>query len=133
MTIISEEFYIFPEEVYRIGNSSSPKMTALRVGEIDVYEIKGIKVVIANGKGVSVFTLKGLKEERLTGFAWKFNKNTPIEVGLKLVDDEKPEHYTLAPIKNMPLDEYKGILEKMGLKCSKYLKIKKDGSMEITV
>lgn len=132
MSIINKEFYIFPEEVYRVGNSSSHKMTALRVGEIDVYEIKGIKMVTANGKGISVFTLIGLKEEGLTGFAWKFTKNTPVEPGLKLIDDEKPEHYTLAPIKNMPLDEYKGLLEKMGLKCSKYIKIKKDGSMELT-
>ncbi len=132
MTTINQEFYIFPEEVYRVGNSSSPKMAALRVGEIDVYEMKGVKMVVSNGKGISVFTLEGLKKEGLTGFAWKFNKNTAIEFGLKLIDDEKPEHYTLAPCKNMPLDEYKGLLEKMGLKCAKYLKIKKDGTMEIT-
>ena len=132
MSIINKEFYIFPEEVYRVGNSSSHKMTALRVGEIDVYEIKGIKMVTANGKGISVFTLKGLQDEGLTGFAWKFIKNTPVEPGLKLIDDEKPEHYTLAPVKNMPLDEYKGLLEKMGLKCNKYMKIKKDGTMELT-
>ena len=130
--IINKEFYIFPEEVYRVGNSSSPKMTALRVGEIDVYELKGVRMVVSNGKGISVFTLDGLRAEGLTGHAWKFNKNTPIEAGLKLIDDEKPEHYTLAPTKNMPIDEYKSLLEKMGLKCSKYLKIKKDGSMEVT-
>ncbi len=130
--IINKEFYIFPEEVYRVGNSSSPKMTSLRVGEIDVYELKGVRMVVANGKGISVFTLDGLIGEGLTGYAWKFNKNTPIELGLKLIDDEKPEHYTLAPTKNMLLDEYKSLLEKMGLKCNKYLKIKKDGSMEIT-
>jgi hypothetical protein len=77
------------------------------------------------------FTLDGLRAEGLTGHAWKFNKDTLIEAGLKLIDDEKPEHYTLAPTRNMPLDEYKGLLEIMGLKCSKYLKIKKDGSMEV--
>lgn len=131
MSTINQEFYIFPEEVYRVGNSSSPKMAALRVGEIDVYEMKGVRMVVSNGKGISVFTLEGLKKEGLTGFAWKFSKNTPVEFGLKLIDDEKPEHYTLAPTKNMPLDEYKGLLEKMGLKCSKYLKIKKDGTMEV--
>lgn len=130
MEIVNQDFYIFPEEVYRVGNSTSPRMSALRVGEINIYELKGVKMVIANGKGISVFTLKGLKEEGLTGFAWKFTKNTVIEPGLKLVDDDKPEHYVLAPIRNMPLDEYKGLLEKMGLKCEKYLRIKKDGTME---
>lgn len=132
MSIINKEFYIFPEEVYRVGNSSSHKMTALRIGEVDIYQLKGIKMITANGKVISVFTLAGLEKEGLTGFAWKFRKNTRVENGLKLIDDEKPEHYTLAPTKNMPLDEYKKLLNKMGLKCVKYLKIKKDGSMEKT-
>lgn len=132
MSIINEDFYLFPEDVYRVGNSSSHKLTAIRVGEIDVYEMKGVKIVTANGKGVSVFTLQGLKDEGLTGFAWLFAKNTQVEPGLKLIDDNKPEHYTIAPVRNMPLDEYKGLLEKMGVKCSKYFKIKKDGKMERT-
>jgi len=130
MAIVNQDFYIFPEEVYRVGNSTSPKMSALRVGEINIYEIKGVKMAVANGKGISVFTLQGLQDEKLTGFAWKFKKETHVEPGLKLVDDEKPEHYVLAPVRNMPLDEYKGLLEKMGLKCTKYLKIKKNGVME---
>lgn len=130
MGIVNQDFYIFPEEVYRIGNAASPRMSAFRVGEINIYELKGVKMVIANGKGISVFTLRGLKDEGLTGLAWKFTKNIAVEVGLKLVDDDKPEHYVLAPVRNMPLDEYKGLLEKMGLKCVKYLRIKKDGTME---
>jgi len=130
MVIVNEDFYIFREEVYRIGNSSSPKMSALRVGEINIYELKGVTMVVSNEKGISVFTLKGLQDEQLTGFAWQFKENTDVEPGLKLVDDKKPEHYILAPVRNMPLDEYKGLLKKMGIKCTKYLKIKKNGTME---
>ena len=37
---------------------------------------------------------------------------------------------TICNYPRMPLDEYKGLLEKMGLKCTKYLKIKKNGVME---
>jgi hypothetical protein len=132
MSIINQDFFIFPEDVYRVGNFSSHRLTALRGGEVDIYEMKGIQMVIANGKGVSVFTIKGLKDEGLTGYAWLFTKGTSVEHGLKLIDDNKPEHYTLAPFSNMPLDEFKGLLEKMGMKCAKYLKIKKDGSMERT-
>jgi len=132
MPIINKNFYLFPEDVYRMGNSSSHKLTSLRVGEVSVYEIKGVKMVTANGKGVSVFTLQGLKDEGLTGFAWLFTKGTHVVPGLKLVDDNKPEHYTLAPMRNMPLDEYKGLLEKMGIKCSKYLRVRKGGAIERT-
>jgi len=32
MAIINQDFYIFPEEVYRVGNSGSYKLTAIRVG-----------------------------------------------------------------------------------------------------
>lgn len=60
----------------------------------------------------------------------EFTESTAVEPGLKLVGDDEPEHYVLAPVTNMPLDEYKGLLEKMGLKCEKYLRIKKDGTME---
>lgn len=132
MSIALKDFYIFPEDIYRVGNSSSHKLTAIRVGEIDVYDLQGVKMVIANGKGVSGFTLRGLHEEGLTGFAWLFQKGTMVEPGLKLVDDEKPDHYVLAPVTNMPLDQYKSLLEKMGRKCSKHLKIRKDGTMERT-
>ena len=129
MNVIGEDFYIIPEEVYRVGNSGSHKITSIRPGEIDVYEMKGVRMVVANGKGISVFTKKGLEAEKLTGYAWLFLKNIAIENGLKLIDDEKPEHYTLAPIKNMPIDEYKSLLTKMGVKCDKYLKLNKNGSI----
>jgi len=129
MAIVNQDFYIFPEEVYRVGNSGSHKLSAIRVGEITIYELKGVKMVVANGQGVSVFTLQGIKDENLTGYAWLFNKGTQVEQGLKIIDDNKPEHYTLAPVRNMPLVEYKSLLEKMGIKCAKYLKLNKDGSI----
>ena len=33
------------------------------------------------------------------------------------------------PVKNMPLDTYKGLLEEMVMNCIKYLQVKKDGTM----
>jgi hypothetical protein len=131
MSIVTQDFRVFPEEVYRVGNSTSPRMSALRVGEVLTYELRGVRMVVANGKGISVFTLKGLKEEGLTGFAWKFDRNTPVEPGPVLIDNEKPEYCVLAPARNRPLGEYKGLLEKMGPKCAKNLRIKKDGTMEV--
>lgn len=132
MSIALKDFYIFPEDIFRVGNATSHKLTAIRVGEVDVYDVEGVRMVIANGKGVSGFTLRGLRDEGLTGFAWLFPKGTMVEPGLKLVDDAKPDHYVLAPVTNMPLDRYKALLDVMGRKCSKHLKIKKDGTMERT-
>ena len=40
---------------------------------------------------------------------------------LKLVTDS-PGHYLVAPVKNMPVDKYKGILEEMALKALKLFK-----------
>lgn len=85
-------------------------------------------MIIANDKGVSLYTAKGLVEEGLTGFAWKFEKGTAVVSGLKLVND-KPEHYMLSPLHNMPLDKYKGLLEEMGLLCGKYFRIKNPGEL----
>ncbi len=129
MNSIDQEFFIFPEEVYRMGNSGSHRLTVIRPTEINTREVKGVTMVKANNRGVSVYTLEGLKAEQLTGFAWKFKKNTPVVKDLKLVSDDKPGHYVLAPAREMPLDTYKGLLEEMGVKCDKYLKVKKDGTI----
>jgi hypothetical protein len=128
MSITLDEFLLFPEDVYRVGNSSSHKLSAVRSWEVDTMVINGVTVVIANGKGVSLYTIEKIIEKRLTGFAWKFNRGTRIVSDLRLVRDE-PEHYMLAPIRNMPVDKYKGLLEEMGLHCSKYYKVKEDGTL----
>jgi hypothetical protein len=90
--------------------------------------IKGVTIVVANNNGVSVWTKEGIIEKGLTGYAWLIKNGSSLPFGLKLVNDT-PGHYMLVPIKNMPLDTYKGLLEEMGMKCEKYLQVKKDGTM----
>lgn len=124
-----EEFLMFPEEVLRIGNNTTPRLNAVRPTEIDTITIQGIKVVIANGKGVSLYRLDKLLQIGLTGYAWRFNQDSLVVHGLKLVND-KPGHYMLAPAVNMPLDKYKGLLEEMGMKCCKYIRVKEGGAIE---
>jgi len=53
---MNKEFYIVPEDVFRVGNNDSPRMHMVRASEIDLTEINGIKFVIANGRGVSLYT-----------------------------------------------------------------------------
>ena len=126
MSVKLEEFIFFPEEIYRMGNSTTHKLTTVRPIEVNTININSVTMIVANGKGVSLYTIHKIIEKGLTGFAWKFEKSAKIIPGLKLVSDE-PEHYMLAPIQNMPVDKYKGLLEEMGLKCCKYYKVKEGG------
>lgn len=123
-----KEFYLFPEDVYRMGNATSHRMTVIRQDEVITTQIKGVTIVVANNTGISVWTKEGVIEKGLTGYAWLINAGVSLPIGLKLVNDT-PGHYMLAPVQNMPLDTYKGLLEEMGMKCEKYLQIKKDGTM----
>lgn len=115
---MNKEFFIVPEEVFRVGNATTPRLHMVRSSEVDVTEINRIKVIIANGRGVSLYTKEELAATTLTGWVWKFAARTPVPHGLKLVND-KPGHYCVAPIQNMPVDLYKGLLEQMGLKAQK--------------
>lgn len=127
MTVV-KEFYLFPQDVYRMGNSGSHRMSVIRQNEVATTVMKGVTIVIANNRGVSVWTKEGIIEKRLTGYAWLIKAGATLPVGLKLASDS-PGHYMLVPVRNMPLDTYKGLLEEMGMKCEKYLQIKVDGTM----
>lgn len=118
---LKTEFYILPEELFRLGNASTPKLTHVRARDVDVTNINGITVVIANGKGISVYDRSGIDQSPMSGWVWKFPPNTRVPVGLKLVGD-KPHHFCIAPAQNMPVDKYKGLLEEMALKASRVFK-----------
>lgn len=64
---MNKEFYIVPEDVFRVGNAVSPRMHMIRASEIDLTEINGIKIIIANGRGVSLYTKEELETTSLTG------------------------------------------------------------------
>ncbi|MDN3637661.1 hypothetical protein QWY82_02460 [Simiduia curdlanivorans] len=113
-----KEFFIVPEELFRLGNSTSPKLSNVRPKDIDTTEINGIRVIIANGKGISVFDKEGINESPMTGWVWRFPPNTKPPIGLKMVHD-KPHHYCISPTQNMPVDKFKGLLEEMALKATR--------------
>lgn len=116
--VLDKEFYLVPEDVFRVGNSSTPRLHMVRPSEVDTTELNGVRIVIANGRGISVYTKTELQKTTLTGWVWKFNAHTILPAGLKLVND-KPGHYCIAPVHNMPVDLYKGLLEQMGMKAQK--------------
>lgn len=116
-----KEFYLVPEEIFRLGNANTPKLSHVRPRDVDTMQINGITVIIANGKGISVFDKEGINHSPMNGWVWRFPSNTQLPVGLRLVQD-KPHHYCIAPNKNMPIDKYKGLLEEMALKASRVFK-----------
>jgi hypothetical protein len=60
-----QEFYILPEELFRLGNSKNPKLSNVRSRDVDTIEINGITVIKANGKGISIFDKAGINESRV--------------------------------------------------------------------
>lgn len=121
-----QEFYIIPEEVFRLGSTSSPRLSNVRARDVKVIDLNGIQVVVANGKGISVFDKEGISLSPMSGWVWRFSPNTRFPEGLKLVQD-KPHHLCIAPTQNMPLDKYKGLLEEMALKAQRVFK--KEGKL----
>lgn len=115
------EFFIVPEELFRLGNSNSPRLSNVRERDIDTMSINGITVIKANGKGISVFDKQGINESPMSGWVWRFPPNTQPPHGLKMVQD-KAHHYCIAPTQNMPLDKYKGLLEEMALRANRVFK-----------
>ena len=44
-----QEFYLIPEEIFRLENSASPGLSNVRPRDIDTIEMNGITVIMANG------------------------------------------------------------------------------------
>lgn len=118
-----EKLYIATEDLYRLGNASSSLISRVRGREVDIQEINGIKTVIANGKGISLYNKAGLDKVQLSGWVWEVKTGTSFPAGLKLIKDDSPEgHYTLAPAYNMLYSEYISLLEKVAVYCHKIFK-----------
>lgn len=67
---MNKEFFIVPEEVFRVGNGGSPRLHMVRPTEVDITEMNDIKIIIANGRGVSLYTKDELENTTLTGWVW---------------------------------------------------------------
>lgn len=118
--IIPDTIYITPDDLYRVASSTSPQFTKIRPAEITIIERIGVKFIVANGKGVSVYNELGLGKTSLTGWVWKMPKGTALNPKLKFTKDQTPEgHYTICPIGEMAVSEFIAALESMVVKCQK--------------
>lgn len=117
-----EDLFMAPEDLYRLGNATDPRLTNIRrPKDVDTIEINGVLVVVANGKGISLSTKQRLDSTPMSGWVWKIPRHTVVPSGLRLIND-RPGHYSICPVANMPLDEFKGLLAKLAMKCQKVFK-----------
>lgn len=120
-----EKLYLAQEDLYRFGSSTTSRLSAVKPREIDTMNVNGIETVVANGRGVSLYNKEGLDVCDLTGWVWEIKQNTPFPAGLKLIKDNSPlGHHALAPLYNMPLSQYVGLLEQVAIHCKKLFKKK---------
>jgi len=117
-----EDLFFSPEDLFRLGNSTDSRLTHIRrPKDVDMILVNGSWVVVANGKGVSLFTKARIEATPMGGWVWKISRGTPMPLGLKLIND-RPGHYSVCPVSNMPLDEFKGLLAKLAMRCQKIFK-----------
>ncbi|MGH1487339.1 MAG: hypothetical protein ACRBCI_14085 [Cellvibrionaceae bacterium] len=118
----SEKLYLVKEDLYRLGNSISSRLPRVRPSEITTMDMNGVKTIITNNNDVSVFTKDGLNESPLTGWAWEIKQGAVFPAGLKLVKRGSKGHHMIVPIRNMPLNQYVGLLEQVAIHCKKVYK-----------
>jgi hypothetical protein len=61
--------YLLDEDLYRLGNATSPKLNNVKPDDVTVYDRNGIATVRANGFGVSLITEERLKKQRPGSYA----------------------------------------------------------------
>ncbi|MCW8126621.1 hypothetical protein [Microbulbifer halophilus] len=118
----SENLYISKEDLYRLGNSTSSRLSAVRPREINTITVNDVEVIVADGNGVSLFNRAGLEKSPLSGWVWEIRSGTTFPPGLKLVERGSKGHHMLAPTHNMPLNQYIGLLEQVAIQCRKVFK-----------
>lgn len=106
------EFYIVPEDIYRIGNVDTARLNHVRPRDIDTVLFGKEIIVKANGKGISVYDRQGINESPMNGWVWRIKAHTRLPSGLVLVKD-KNHHFCMAPKYNMPISRYKELLDQL--------------------
>lgn len=119
-----QDFYVFPEDLYRVGNSTHPRWNNVRPDEIETYEVNGVIMIRANSLGISVYTEARVKKSGLSGWAWKVKKDVALPPLLKLWSDEDG-HALICPTQNMPLSKYVSLLEELVVNSQKEFKLEK--------
>ncbi|PPJ64072.1 hypothetical protein [Cuspidothrix issatschenkoi] len=109
-----------PITLYRQGNANSPRMDNVRPDkDIACYDKDGqvwVMTTLPDGKSPG-----GISTSAHPGYGknwWKLEAGMKIPDQIELVNDDD-DHWLWKPIQNMPLDDYKAALKKIGAYFSK--------------
>jgi hypothetical protein len=97
-TATPQYLYLLDEDLYRLGNATSPKLHNARPDDVQTHDRNGILMVRATGEGVSLGTEEYLQQIKLKGWLWKIPTTTPMPSGPALhPDPRKSGHFLLCP------------------------------------
>jgi hypothetical protein len=102
---------VTPIDLFRSGNSRSPRLDNVRIGgadpDVDTFaDAVNTTWVVANGKGISS---SDTVDPTWTGKPWRLPAGTIFPDGLRLFEDD-PGHWVWEPATDMPLANYEGLL-----------------------
>ena len=109
--------------LFRVGNAGGPRFDHVRDRDIDTVEHNGTTSVIANGKGISLTTQKGLDASRFGGHVYMLSAGTTLPGGLKLNHDDA-HHYSPCPTRPMSLGQFLELCRALAPALS-FVKVKK--------
>jgi hypothetical protein len=116
-----------PFDLFRGGNAQGVQFHEDRaIKDCITYPRDGITFVKANLTGFSCFSHLTDRMKRQGKNIWKLKKGAVLPVELKLVKDQRrghDGHYMLAPVKDMPLKKYIGLIEELERDPSKCIKL----------
>src|SRR5579885_2341932 len=98
-----------PKDLYRNGNSNSPRLDNVRVGkdvELDENGMIDPNKPLSNGKAPGISTTD---EPQVGKYWWRLPANSDMPEGLRWLNDE-PGHWALQPSRIMSLEEYLELL-----------------------
>ena len=103
---IREEIYLV-NDLFRIGNSQSPRLDKVRERDIEIIERNGESVVLPDTGGISAFNKIN---PRLRGSWWKCPVDTFYPPELRVICDRERgglRHYSIQPAFPMSLRLYR--------------------------
>jgi hypothetical protein len=100
--------YLLVEDLFRLGNSTSPKLTNIRPRDVDCFKRDDeVLMIRANGKGISLFNQARMESSGLHGTIWMIPTGTQMPEGLGIYPDPtKPGHFMICPVNDMPMHQF---------------------------
>lgn len=119
MSMMTHEALFLIEDVFRLGNATSPRLDHIRKHDIPIVSNDGKEMVFPDTGGISVFNII---HPRLHGIWWKCPAGTTYPEELTIIcerDYGGLRHYLIQPSYQMELRQYLEALREFALSFDK--------------